>query len=594
MHMKHSHLLKIKSAATTLCVAILLCACSNEIGTGDDKGGGKEGEPTTVTLSVGPAAGEQTIPGKALTPNQENAINTLYILAFQPDGAGAYRLKYYATGTPDSGGSGKFNSTLRRSVSGAADTKLLLVANQNPFPQINTGMTYEGVQSVFTSVELRTAPAFADTGIPMFGFAGNSPDTPLTITKGMQLSANLLRAVARVDVGVGTYNEQNGEWNKGSVGFDLTEIYVFKPQNQISLLPLRDNLEYDAGGTPSVTGPSQAGGIGLNFEYAEAITNNTYCKAEIYIPEVDFNGGTVFDGNHEDRTALVIGGTYKGKTNYYRIDFTTAPTNMEGTSLNNVLRNHIYRYSITSVSSPGYNSPENAYSGRPVQLSFTASIIDWVTGADGSPAPDMFVRMNYGGLNGTITEGRMKENGTQKTLTVLKKKNYFITDGKDEKTMLYYNTLRGEAKGNTYNGTHNGGRYTSVNDALNREGPYAKLIIAPENTGGNVAWKTVIDGKTILNAKKACWDYRAQGHSDWRLPRLSELCLIWLNKELINQSKGFTSLGSSGVTYWSATEGRVDGGPNDDDKVYTVNSAGEINLVAKSEMRLVRCVREVK
>lgn len=593
MHIKHSHLLKIRSTAATLCAAVFLCACSNEIGTGDDKGGGKEGEPTTVTLSVGTAAGQQAIPGKALTPDQENAINTLYILAFQPDGAGAYRLKYYATGQPAGGGNGKFNFTLRRSVSGAADTKLLLVANQNPFPSVNTNLTYEEVQQVLTSVELGAAPAFADTGIPMFGFAGNSPDTPLIITGGMQLSANLLRAVARVDVGVGTYNETTGVWDKGSVSFDLTEIYVFKPQNRFSLLPLRDNLEYAADdGTPSVTGPSQAGGVGVNFEYTgTAITNNTYCKTEIYIPEVNFEKGKVFDGNHENRTALVIGGYYNGSASkcYYRIDFTTARTNVEGTSLNDVLRNHIYRYSITNVSSPGYDTPENAYGGRPVGLSFTASVTDWITGTTGSPNPDMLVRMNFGGINGTEKTGTIIENGQSKTVTVKQKTTSFTTDDGRVKPMLEYNNLRGEANDNLYNGVINGGLYRNVQDAFDREGPYAKLVIAPDNVGNAVVWKTGSNkANRVLVAKKACWDYRGQGRSDWRLPRLSELYLLWLNRVTINQSKGFTSLGESNVTYWSGTEG------GKDDKAYAVNAAGEISLNDKSSSFLVRCVREVQ
>jgi len=592
MHMKRSHLLKIKSAAATLCAIALLCGCSNEIRIGDDNGDGEEKGLATVTLSVGLAAGEHTLASKGLTNEQENAIHNLYILAFQPGETGDYRLKYYATGRSGSGGNGSFSFILRRSVSGAADTKLLLVANQNPYPLINTGMTYEGVQAALTSWELAAAPAFADTGIPMFGFAGNSPDTPLKITEGMQLSANLLRAVARVDVGVGTYNEQTGVWDKGGVNFDLKEIHVFKPQNRFSLLPLIDNLEY-ASDIPSVTAPSPAGALGSDFTYLETvITSNTYCKAEIYLPEVTFNGGKVYDVNHKNRMALVIGGTYQGKLNYYRIDFTTSPTNVEGTLLQDVLRNHIYRYSITNVSQSGYATAEAAYGGTPVGLSFTASIADWQTGTESKPNPDMLVRMNWGGINGTITTGTIIENGQSKEVTVQQKKAEFVTDDGKVKSELYYNNLTGEADDNLYNGTLNGGLYRSVQDALTREGPYAKLVIAPDNATEAVMWRSTPKGgpqkDRVLDAKKACWDYRGQGQSDWRLPRLSELCLLWLNRVEINQSKGFTSLGESNVTYWTGTEG----GKND--QAYAINAAGEITLNAKTQQFSVRCVREVR
>ena len=593
MHMKHLHLLKIRSAVATLCVVVLLSACSNEIRTGDDEDGGVGGELTAVTLKVGPALNEQSLTSKGLSTDQENIVHNLYILAFQSDEVGPYRLKYYATGRSKNGGNGQFSFTLRRSVSGVADTKLLLIANQNPFSQVSTGMTYDEVQKVLTSGELLSAPAFADTGIPMFGFAGNSLNEPLEIKDNTILSANLLRAVARVDVGVGTYNEQSGDWEKGNVAFELTHVYVFKPQNKYTLIPLKDNLAYNTGGIPSVTAPSPTGTWGTgNFLYTGAvITNATSCKAEIYIPEVAFNGGAVYDNDHDKRTALVIGGKYNGKDNYYRIDFTTSSTNVEGTPLKDILRNHIYRYSITSVSQPGYDAPEKAYSGKPVELNFTASMTDWETGVTGSPNPDMLVRMNFNGINGTIMRGTITESGTSKEVTVKEKGTGFTTDDGKAKATLDYNNLLGEAADNTYNGTGNGGVYKNVQNAFDREGPYAKLIIAPDNAVDAVCWRSTALGmpkdQRVLDAKKACWDYRGQGQSDWRLPRLSELYLLWLNRVTINQSKGFTSLGDSNVTYWSASEG-----PND--QVYAVDAAGAISLNAKTMLFSVRCVREIK
>lgn len=586
MHTTHSHLLKLGKAAA-LCAALFLCACSYERIPDVE-----EGELMTVTLSAGPAAGEQNLTSKAgLTDTQENSIHDLYILAFQPDATGAFFLKYYATGRSVSGGGGgQFSFTLRRSVSGAADTKLLLVANQNPYPLVNIGMTYEGVQAALTSGEL-AAPAFVEHGIPMFGFAGNSSDTPLEITEGMPpLSANLLRAVARVDVGVGTYSEQTGEWNKGGVNFDLQKIYVFKPQNKYTLIPVLSNLEYDVNGIPSVTAPSQVGDQSANMEYT--ITNNTSCKAEIYLPEVALKGGTVYDANHENRMALVIGGTYQGKLNYYRIDFTTEKYNAANVPLHDVLRNHIYRYSITNVSQSGYATPQAAYKGRSVGLDFTADIVDWQTEDLDSPAPDMFVRLNFQGINGTVVKDNMSENGVSKPFTILKKKDHFKTDdGNIKYTSLNYSSMMGEARDNSFNGVTNGGTYEDVNDALDREGPYPTLNIAPDNASEGVAWRSTPAGTPtkdrILDAKKVCWDYRGQGQSDWRLPRLSELMLLWMNKATINSSKGFTSLGESGETYWTGSEGK-------NDKVYTVNRDGEIKLVSKSESYKVRCVRQVR
>jgi len=610
MHTKHSHLLHIRKAAAMLCAALFLCACNYER-IPDDSGEEQDGEFITVTLSVGTATGQQSLTTKGLTDTEENSIHDIYILAFQAedDQLIDFRLKYYATGRPGgsgTGGSKTFNFTLRRSFK--QDTKLLLVANQNPYPLVEIGDTYDLVQKKLISGELLTAPAFADTGIPMIGFAGNSKD-PLEIKEDTKtLFANLLRAVARVDVGVGNYNGTTGVWDKkGDVDFELTEVHVFKPQNKYSLLPYINNLEYDNQShshIPSVTGPSQAGTQGSSWVYdGDNITNNagaTYCKAAIYLPEVNFKG-TVLDDYYDKRMALVIGGMYKGNMNYYRIDFTDQPTNVEGTALQNVLRNRIYRYTISSVNQPGYATADAAYKGKPIPLGFSASIVPWETGSiDPSPAPDLFVRMNYQGINGTDTMKRMYEGSLEnpQEFTIRKKKDQFKTD--NEKIMyspLPYNDLRGEVKDNTFNGYGNGGMYKSIQDALDREGPFGTLIIAPDNATdeNGVAWRSKGESKKdrLLDAKKACWDYRGQGQSDWRLPRLSELMLLWMNKETINSTKGFTSLGEGEVTYWTGTEGDPDGN-KDANTAYTVSKSGVIKLEDKRNKHLVRCVREVR
>lgn len=600
MYTRHSYLLKIRTAAA-LCAALFLCACNYELMQEDDGSDGWDGQVMTVTLDAGTAAGEQSLTTKAMSDTEQNAIHTLYILAFQPakDESATYRLKYYATGRPVSDDPGKFNFSLRRSESGA-DTKLLLVANFNPYPLVNTGMTYDDVQAALKTGELDAAPAFADTGIPMFGFAGNSAENALKITEKMQpLTAKLLRAVARVDVGVGTYNETTGGWD-GGVNFTLTEIHVFKPQSSFSLLPLINNLGYDSNGTPSVTKPSPPGTPGTpgnNLVYKDdAIINGTYCESEIYLPEVDFGeSATVYDAKHDQRMALVIGGTYNGTTNYYRIDFTPYQFNAMGQELNNVLRNHIYRFSITNVSQVGYTTADAAYKGRPVGLDFTADMVNWQTGSTGTPEADMVVRMNFGGINGTVIESsEMTESGVPGKFKILPKKLFFPTDGgaTTYHKPLNYNTMLGEAKDNTFNGSTNGGHYTNVQDALNREGPSGSLVIAPDNAA-EVKWRstppTASKKDRVLAAKKACWDYRGQGRSDWRLPRLSELMLLWMNKATINISKGFTSLGDAGETYWTGSEG-----PRDSDKAYTVNRKGEIKLEAKDVPHLIRCVREVR
>lgn len=587
MHMKRSQTLKINRVAVTLCTALLLLpACSNEIEKGGDSGT-VTAETVAVTFSVNAATGDQTLTTKGMTEAEENTVRTLYILAFQPDPAasGAYKLKYNASGTAG-GSTGQFSFTLRRSFSGA-DTRLLLVANFNPFASVRAGMTYDEVQTALKSGELAGAPAFTGTGIPMFGFAGDSPDTPLNITEGMTpVTANLLRAVARVDVGVGPYNTGTKTWDKGSIPFNLTDVIVYKPYNRYALLPEATYLLYTAGGMPSVTAASQAGAQGANNTYTgDAITSDTYCQAEIYLPEVALAGSSVYDDDHERRTALVIGGYYNGSLSksYYRIDFTTARTNEELTPLHDILRNRLYRYSITGVTKPGYTDPDLAYAGKGVDLLFTmVSITAWDTGTEAEPQPNMLVRMDFDGENGTEKTGAAG--------TILAKKAIWTNgDGKGWDA-LDYNALTGEVSSyNAYTGYANGGCYPTAQNAFDREGPAPKLVVAPDNAGQSV-WK---NGSGVLAAKQLCRDYRGQGRTDWRLPRLSELYLLWCNRGTIENIKGFTSLGSGG-TYWSASE-KADIKATSATEAWTVNAAGEVAGAAKTSTTCwVRCVREIR
>ena len=567
------------AAPLLLLLLLLLPACGDEL----EKGGGGEtsAETVAVTFSVNAAAGGQAPTTKGMSADEENAVRTLYIMAFQPDDGGAYKLTYNVAGTA-TGTAGQFSFTLRRSFSGA-DTRLLLVANHNPFTSVSTGMTYAEAQAALLSATLTAAPSFTATGIPMFGFAGDSETTPLEIRDGMTLSANLLRTVARVDVGVGTYDAGSGTWNKGSVPFDLTDVIVYKPNDRYALLPKAGNWSYASGGIPSVTVASPAGTPSTTNNTYTGITGGTYCKAEIYLPEVNLVGGKVYDTDHENRTALVIGGYYNssGSKSYYRIDFTTDPVNTDAAVLHDVLRNHLYRYTITAVSKPGYSSADAAYAGKGIDMIFTtASITDWETGTSASVKPNMLVRMDFNGENGTIKAGDIG--------TVSAKKNTWSNQDGKPWDALDYNSLLGEAGENLYTGSTNGGYYNTAINAFDREGPAPKLVIAPENAGQAV-WRTGSGSSRVLNAKQLCRDYRGQGRSDWRLPRLSELYLLYLNRVTIESSKGFTSLGGTGtITYWSASEESAG-------NAWTVNSSGAVTASAKeSTTCYVRCVREIR
>ena len=71
--------------------------------------------------------------------------------------------------------------------------------------------------------------------------------------------------------------------------------------------------------------------------------------------------------------ALVVGGTYQGTTQYYRIDF----IDTESGELINVLRNHLYQFSIADVVGPGQPDPQAAYENH--SMNIEVNVVGWET-----------------------------------------------------------------------------------------------------------------------------------------------------------------------------------------------------------------------
>lgn len=146
-------------------------------------------------------------------------------------------------------------------------------------------------------------------------------------------------------------------------------------------------------------------------------------------------------------------------------------------------------------------------------------------------------------------------------------------------TATSYNTLQGE-------GDTNGTRYTSEAAAYSGEKPYRKFEIAHRDAynGGtkNKDWRA-LQGTTLSD--NICVMTHGAG---WRLPRLSELQLIYLNRAALNASgKGFIALGtsrySSATEYNSADAWYIDFGNT------IVSNASKASTVDGS----VRCIKEI-
>ena len=201
-----------------------------------------------------------------------------------------------------------------------------------------------------------------------------------------KITIPMIRAVARVDIGVGIKTAAgvggvDGTWNGldkdgNIIPFVLNTIHVYRPNTAYAYMPFLASY-YDVLNKKvtqhSAIGANSAGNV-TSLEYT---VTNGFSQKEIYIAESDvlMNGtGALTDANYTKRCAIVVGGFYNGvaTSTYYRIDF-----NDNGTprKLIDVLRNHRYGMNIVSVSGVGYPTADEAYNS--VTTGMNVEVIDW-------------------------------------------------------------------------------------------------------------------------------------------------------------------------------------------------------------------------
>ncbi len=550
-------------------------------------------DSTIINLSVSAANSGTTMDND----DTASAIKSLCILQFNANENDFGTLRHVGVGQEVVPNSGKYSATLLQSVDNNDKYKLVILAN---FPDGDysifrsiVGKDYAAVQNACLSAELignDTVLTFDGMRpFPMFGLA--SDGNPLLINETMDLGpVSLVRAVARVDIGVGTKNADN-TWNKGYVKFNMTAVQIWKAGKQYAYMPAANNFS-SAVGTLTISKPSPAGTTETKVYGTTYIISGTYCADKIYLPEAllwQTDNSAVYDKDHKDRLAIIVEGYYNNlmKKTYYRVDFINDQT---GAKMD-ILRNHVYQFSITSVTDEGYDSAELAYNSGLANLSFTASLAPWQSGVTATVPNILGYHISYGGLNGTVT--------TFGTLTIPKKKDIFVNTNYP----FDYDRFYGEANSlwaiQSDPGERNGWLYDTVEKAFTYEGTCPTLMVSGDDVlsseatdNEHIPWKK--DG--VLTAFDICRDYGGQGYNDWRLPRLSELALVYSNKASLEAMRGFTA--TTADSYWSGSEyleGPLESNKRGSNSVWAINlGTGAAEHHLKTDRLKIRCVRSVK
>lgn len=299
---------------------------------------------------------------RATATTDENRIDHLLILLFAPDNDGMPSTLYKVVEASDiSGNSTHYIFDARFAVvAGTTPPHLCVVAIANVPGMLDDAIALEGKS--YDEVRNNLCLTFAQTPaiLSMWGVATDNIDTSL---KAQGVNISLIRDRARIDVSI------DAEKVTQSL-FSLNSIRLLNPSSEISIMPALDAID----GTEAVKPTIPAGKAFDTTPQIWTGADNNAITHLAYTPEADVKMGdnaTPDDGNRLKRPALIIGGFYNGSSveTYYRVDL------MHEDNLTDILRNHLYRISVTAVNGPGESTPEDAY--RAISAAISADIIEW-------------------------------------------------------------------------------------------------------------------------------------------------------------------------------------------------------------------------
>lgn len=393
--------INIRNAFGCLCIPLLalgvfFASCTDELSSEVAPGGGGKGGESEVTLKLqvpGTAAGAGT---RAVTDDEENEIDDLYILAFKVDqDNNEETFDYYVTArnhTQDAAaGESTWTATLKVKD---YQQRFVMIANAQGTPgKVNEQIAALAAGSVghakaavlakltdaLTAAE-RTAGfnATATTDHHPFTMCGQTETRLITGNGDRNLGVTLRRVVARVQV---QFTGQSADENV----FTAESVSLYNYNDRARVTP--DNLDNPQDTDPP-TIPQGAGLLPAKADGKETVP--TYAvtteaggtkavKNAIYLFETAQPAAGTDQEKHVKRPCLIVKGSYKksatvAKTCYYRVDLATAAATGDITYMD-VKRNHTYNVTIGNVTGEGHDTPQEALESK--QANITATVVAW-------------------------------------------------------------------------------------------------------------------------------------------------------------------------------------------------------------------------
>ena len=365
-----------------------------------------EGEEIELEFALKVPALETSL--RQLSAQQESKVNSVRVLVFNTKDASnndlaeeqetfAYEAQLTTTNlTPDGDG---VTHVVCKLLATEKPMRIVCIANHNvPDGILTVGtakktiLEHTQMKKVFTSAWPTEGNSYY---IPMWGESDKQPVKPTTKFNSCTTLAygnatqnrnnegviHLVRALARVDVGVNFAEDPSSDIATGCDTFQIKSVRVYRyatsmyvAGTQATAFNFANNRRNAVPHTPEgVTAAADANPL---FFKAKTEEDAKGYVRNIYIPEIENKTKT-----KNERICLVVGGDYNnsGKETYYRVDFIRTETNASGKKTIeqlDILRNYRYRFNITKVAGPGTDTPGEALITEPVNIAYDCLVWD--------------------------------------------------------------------------------------------------------------------------------------------------------------------------------------------------------------------------
>ena len=363
---------------------------------------------TSVSMSV-EGLGLRNPLTRSLTPEGENstAAERIRVLVFDKDNKFSYEAKvtsYIPSGDPaDKKDKGTMTLLAKNTPSDDTSTFVMLA---NVTRSANTdadglaGKTREEVMQLFT-FSMPDKGVWKDGELPMWGVSD-----PVRVEHSAGAvpklgTVYLVRAVARVDVGLNLSNTSEGastfdEKAGGIEGITLTKVFFYNTNTTGRVSPFENGIYWDEANRkakqPSIPDPAPA--VTGKIDRTSSIVDEKILLREVYVPEAvnvptaatqGANGETLPENNTENylkRPYIVVGLTGADKSRpdketFFRIDYLKR-TGAEADATYEylpLLRNHRYLVNIKAVGGPGFDTEEDARKGPAANIMY--NVVVW-------------------------------------------------------------------------------------------------------------------------------------------------------------------------------------------------------------------------